>query len=166
MRIAGLIKNDVVNGYDVCVSVWTQGCPFRCKECHNPQTWDFEGGENVDEADFIEEVCNLIIKNDIQRNLSILGGEPLCEQNLPFVNRLVRTVKAAFPTIMVFIWTGYIWEELNIEQMGCVVKADVLIDGRYDLNKRDITLPYRGSNNQRVIGIQKTLKTKEIVLFK
>ena len=93
MKIAGLIRNDVVNGYDVCVSVWVQGCPFHCEGCHNPQTWDFDGGIEVEEDEFIEEVIESIKRNGVRRNLSLLGGEPLCKQNYPFVKKLIMSVR-------------------------------------------------------------------------
>lgn len=159
MKIAGLIRNDVVNGYDVCVSVWVQGCPFHCDGCHNPQTWSFGAGIEVEEDDFIKEVIAAIGKNGIQRNLSLLGGEPLCEQNYPFVKKLIKAVKKEYPNIKVFIWTGYEWENLTAEQIGVVSLADVLVDGQFELRKRDITLPFRGSSNQRIIDINKTFES-------
>lgn len=164
MRIAGLIKNDVVNGYDVCVSLWTQGCPFHCKECHNPQTWDFEGGTLAFEGDLIEEIKKAISENGIQRNLSILGGEPLCQSNMEFVNKLVFAIREAYPTILIFIWTGYTYEEL-VDKSDLLSKINVLIDGRYEHEQRDLSLPLRGSRNQRVIDIQKTLSKGEVVLW-
>ncbi len=163
MKIAGLIRNDVVNGFDVCVSVWVQGCPFRCDGCHNPQTWDFTDGIEVEEDEFIDKVISSINMNNVQRNLSLLGGEPLCKQNYLFVKKLINTVKDKFPDIKVFIWSGYTWETLTREQMRVVVLADTLIDGQFNLKYRDITLPFRGSKNQRVIDIKKSLETNSVV---
>jgi len=163
MKIAGLIRNDVVNGYDVCVSVWVQGCPFHCDGCHNPQTWSFGTGIEVEEDAFIEEVIAAIGENGINRNLSLLGGEPLCEQNYVFVKKLINDVKKQYPDIKIFIWTGYKWEDLTREQLRVVVLADSIIDGQFELRKRDITLPFRGSSNQRIINVKKTLETGAIV---
>lgn len=163
MKIAGLIRNDVVNGYDVCVSVWVQGCPFHCDGCHNPQTWSFGTGIEVEEDAFIEEVIAAIGENGIKRNLSLLGGEPLCEQNYPFVGKLIRIVKDKYPSIKVFIWTGYEWENLSDEQRDVAMLADSIVDGQFELRKRDITLPFRGSSNQRIINVKKTLETGTIV---
>lgn len=165
MRIAGLIKNDVVNGYDVCVSLWTQGCPFHCQGCHNPETWAFEGGIYVEEDQLIQDIDKAISLNGIQRNLSILGGEPLCKANYLFVFRLLQYIKRKYPTILVFIWTGYTWETLTREQRKVVLWANYLIDGQYIQEERDITLPYRGSKNQRIIDVHKTLDKNEIVLW-
>ena len=163
MKIAGLIRNDVVNGYDVCVSVWVQGCPFHCDGCHNPQTWSFGTGIEVEEDAFIEEVIAAIGENGINRNLSLLGGEPLCEQNYVFVKKLINDVKKQYPDIKIFIWTGYKWEDLTREQFRVVVLADSIIDGQFELRKRDITLPFRGSSNQRIINVKKTLETGNVV---
>lgn len=163
MKIAGLIRNDVVNGYDVCVSVWVQGCPFHCDGCHNPQTWSFGTGIEVEEDAFIEEVIAAIGENGVNRNLSLLGGEPLCEQNYPFVDKLIRIVKDKYPSIKVFIWTGYEWENLSDEQRNVAILADSIVDGQFELRKRDITLPFRGSSNQRIINIKKTIETGNVV---
>lgn len=163
MKIAGLIRNDVVNGYDVCVSVWVQGCPFHCDGCHNPQTWSFGTGIEVDEDIFIQKVIAAIGQNGVQRNLSILGGEPLCEQNYIFVKKLIKAVKSQYPDIKVFIWTGYKWEDLTREQLRVVCFADSIIDGQFELRYRDITLPFRGSSNQRIINVKKTLESNSVV---
>lgn len=163
MRIAGLIRNDVVNGYDVCVSVWVQGCPFHCDGCHNPQTWSFGLGIEVEEDDFIHQVISAIGDNNIQRNLSLLGGEPLCEQNAPFVEKLINEVRKVYPNIRVFIWTGYKWEDLTSDQMRVVGLSDIIIDGEFQLQLRDISLPFRGSSNQRIIDVTDSIRTGLIV---
>lgn len=162
MHYAGIIKNDVVNGYDVCVSFWSQGCPNGCPGCHNPETWDFNGGIEKDGDLLISEVIKAITNNGIQRNLSFLGGEPLCDQNIEFTKRMIDEVRHTFPNIMIFVWTGYLFKNIDKTVLNNI---DVLIDGKFDVDKRDITLPYRGSTNQRVIDVQKTLKTGEIVLW-
>lgn len=181
MKYAGIINNDVVNGQDVCVSYWCQGCRFRCPGCQNPQTWDFDGGIDGKEQDIIQKVIESISKNGIQRNLSILGGEPLCDENLYFTYRLIKAVKKQYPNIRIFIWTGYKWEDLiaycnkqlitvysqNATRLKAILcETELLIDGKYDATHRDISLPFRGSNNQRIIDVQKTLKKgNEIVLW-
>lgn len=165
MRIAGLIKNDVVNGYDVCVSLWTQGCPFHCTGCHNPQTWDPNGGQAVDEKELIGEIDKALSKNNVKRNLSILGGEPLCDTNAEFIERLINHVREVYPDIIIFIWTGYKWEEIIDVHKSILDKINVLIDGQYIYEQRDITLPYRGSKNQRVIDVKKTLEANKIILW-
>ena len=101
MKYAGLIKNDIVNGEGVCVSFWAQGCPFKCKGCHNPQTWDFDGGEDLPH-DIKGQIVKAISDNNITRNFSILGGEPLCPQNISLVRDILLAVKTAYPHIKVF----------------------------------------------------------------
>ena len=148
MKYAGLIKNDIVNGEGVCVSFWTQGCPFKCKGCHNPQTWDFDGGEDLPN-DIKGQIVKAISDNNITRNFSILGGEPLCEQNIELVKEILLAVKTAYPHIKVFLWTGYELED--IKDTLILEKVDVLITGPYIEEQRDITLPLRGSYNQKVL---------------
>lgn len=148
MKYAGLIKNDIVNGEGVCVSFWTQGCPFKCKGCHNPQTWDFDGGKDLPN-DIKGQIVKAISDNNITRNFSILGGEPLCEQNIELVKEILLAVKAAYPHIKVFLWTGYELED--IKDTFILEKVDVLITGPYIEEQRDITLPLRGSYNQKVL---------------
>lgn len=147
MRYAGLLKNDFINGEGVCVSVWLQGCPFHCEGCHNPSTWDVEGGKEIDEETFIDEILEAIRANGIQRNLSILGGEPLAKWNRDFTNRLAFLAKKRYPNIKVFVWTGYLLEEIKPHVNSLI---DVIIDGRFILKQRDITLKLRGSKNQNI----------------
>ena len=166
MHYAGIIKNDVVNGQDVCVSFWSQGCPNGCPGCQNPETWDFEGGLEKDKDALINEVLEALVKNGVQRNLSILGGEPLCKQNIGFTQDLLLKVKNKFPDIKVFVWTGYTYEELlKKETVDYILFIDYLIDGKFEIDKRDITLPLKGSGNQRIIDVKRTLVTGEIVLW-
>lgn len=154
MRYAGLNKNDFTDGKGVCVSFWTQGCPHHCPHCHNPQTWDFNGGLPLP-TDIEEQIINAIKANNILRNFSILGGEPLCPENIELVNKIISKVRQEYPTIKIFIWTGYTIEELNKRNdsiiQNILSNINVLIDGRYIDAERDITLPLRGSKNQRIL---------------
>lgn len=156
MKYAGLMENDFTDGSGVCVSLWTQGCPHHCPGCHNPETWDFEGGYEVPD-NIRGQIIKAISANGITRNFSILGGEPLCEQNLDFVYNVISAVRIAYPNIKIYIWSGYILEELtkknNPKIIEILKKANYLIDGRYIDELRDITLPLRGSSNQRIIKL-------------
>ena len=158
MKYAGLMENDFTDGCGVCVSLWTQGCPHRCPGCHNPETWDFDGGYEVPD-DIRGEIVKAISANGITRNFSILGGEPLCEENLDFVLNIITAVRTAYPDIKIYIWSGYTYAELisqdNPKIINILKQADVLIDGRYEKDKRDVTLPLRGSSNQNVIYLDK-----------
>lgn len=148
MKYAKIIKDDMINGEGVCTSFWTQGCPHHCPGCHNPETWNFYGGYEKESEILITEVLNMIEANGIQRNLSILGGEPLCQENVDFVCKLAAAAKEKYPNIKIYVWTGYLLENLKPEWLKNI---DVLIDGKFEIDKRDITLKLRGSSNQRVL---------------
>ena len=152
MRYAGIIENDVVNGEDICLSYWTQGCPHKCEGCHNPETWNFNCGKEDSKENILNKILTLLNKNNIHRNLSILGGEPLCDENIDFTMEILKQVKQKYPSIKTFVWTGYTYEELCKLYKDIIFdNIDVLIDGKYDKNQRDITLKLRGSKNQRVL---------------
>lgn len=165
MNYADIKYNDIANGIGVCLSYWTQGCPFHCKGCHNPDTWDFEGGKVDTEENIINTIITKISDNNIIRNFSILGGEPLCDDNFDFVSELVNSVREVYPNILIFVWTGNIYESLIEKEKykDFLYKIDYLIDGIYIEKQRDITLFLRGSSNQRVIDIKKTLENNEII---
>lgn len=158
MRYAGIIKNDVAAGQGVCVTFFVQGCDFHCKGCHNPQTWDFEGG-----YEFTQETINNIITalkaNGVQRNFCVMGGEPLHPDNRFLTNLVISEVKKAYPDIKVYLWTGYVYEKLVDKDekllQNIFRNVDVLIDGPFIMEERDITLPMRGSRNQRIIELHK-----------
>ena len=153
-KYAGLITNDFANGIGTCVSFWTQGCPHHCLGCQNPETWSFNGGKDVP-ADIQEQIIKAISTNNIIRNFSVLGGEPLCEENLEEVDKIITSVRTAFPQIKIFVWTGYLLEELkekNNNKINHILsQIDVLIDGPYIEAERDITLKLCGSKNQRIL---------------
>ena len=152
MRYAGIIENDVVNGEGICLSYWTQGCPHKCDGCHNPETWNFNGGKEDSKENILNKILTLLNKNNIHRNLSILGGEPLCDENIDFTMEILKQAKQKYPNIKTFVWTGYTYEELCKLYKNIIFdNIDVLIDGKYDKNQRDITLKLRGSKNQRIL---------------
>lgn len=166
MRLAGLKLNDCVDGEGISVSLWTQGCPHRCKGCHNPETWDFNGGYEDETNNIRGQIVKALSANNIQRNFSILGGEPLCEQNKEDVLSILICVRMAYPHIKIFLWTGYTYEEL-IDKNDIIInnilsKVDVLIDGPFIEEQRDISLYLRGSHNQRVIDL-KQMREKNII---
>lgn len=169
MRIAGLLKNDMVDGLGFSVSLWTQGCPFRCNGCHNPETWDFTGGMVVNRDKLIDEIITSLIANEVQRNFSVLGGEPLALQNCDDVNVIISAVRKVYPNIKIILWTGFTWEKLidmNEPLVNSILsQIDILIDGQFELDKRDVTLWLRGSSNQRVIDVQKSLAAGAVNLF-
>lgn len=157
MRYADVIWNDIAAGDGLCVSFYTQGCPHHCPGCHNPQTWDFEGGKEFP-ASLLDELIIRLNAQGIQRPLCILGGEPLCNENLFLTNLLVSTVKEKSPHTKILIWTGYTYEELekngSPHMKNILANVNTIIDGPYIQEERDITLKMRGSRNQRIIDIQ------------
>ena len=156
MQYAGIIKNDTAAGEGINVTFFVQGCHFHCKGCHNPETWDFLGGKEFTN-DTLTEIINAIRANGIQRNFSIMGGEPLCPENLFLTVLLIKTVKEEFPNIKIYVWTGYTLEELvkikDKKILYVLNNADYLIDGPFIEEQRDITLAMRGSTNQRIINL-------------
>lgn len=157
MKYAGLIKNDIAAGPGLCVSFYTQGCPHRCAGCHNPETWDFDGGLEF-RPEVIEEIIKALTDRGLKHNLCILGGEPLCPANEFLTMLVILEVKKKLPTVPVYIWTGYTIEELlqyGSNHIKDILKnTDYLIDGRYDENLKDLTLKMRGSSNQRIINMK------------
>ena len=164
-RISTIKPNDIANGKGIVVSVWFQGCPFHCKGCHNPQTWNFNDGEEFTQ-EHIDKVLGYMEVNNINRNLSILGGEPLCPPNVEGALELCRVFKEKYPNKIIYLWTGYTLEEFNDIQMEVLRYIDVLIDGRFEIDKRNLSLKFRGSSNQRVIDVKKTLTEGKIILYK
>lgn len=153
-KYAGLMTNDFVNGEGVCVSYFAQGCPHRCKGCFNPETWDFNGGKDLPD-DIRGQIIKAICANGITRNFSVLGGEPLCEENVEEVENIIIGVRAAFPNIKIFVWTGYTLEQLTIKNNphvnNILTHIDILIDGPFIESQKDLTLKLRGSKNQRIL---------------
>ena len=153
MRYAGIIKNDFSAAPGTSVTFFTQGCPRRCEGCHNPETWDFEGGEEVTH-DTILEVIEAITANGLHRNLCIMGGEPLCPENQFLTNLIINAVKEKLPDTKIYLWTGYYLEDLDMSNnriKSILEQVDCLIDGPYDKTKRDVSLFMRGSSNQRIL---------------
>ena len=170
MKYSGIIYHVVVSGPGFFLTFFTSGCPHHCPGCHNPETWDENYGyEFTDET--IREIVDSIHKNGIERGLAIQGGEPLYHHNLEIVDRVITAVKAVYPSTPVYIWTGDIYEHheqdarYNPTLRHILSLTDVLIDGPYQEDKRDITLYLRGSSNQRIIDVQQSLQKGETVLL-
>lgn len=163
MRIAGLKLNDCIDGEGISVSLWTQGCPHRCLGCHNPETWDFEGGYEDETNNLRGKIIKALTANGIKRNFSVLGGEPLCRENVEDVLTIISCVKVALPDTKIYLWTGYTYEylmTLNNKYINDILsKIDVLIDGPFIQEQRDLSLHLRGSRNQRVIDLKSMRET-------
>lgn len=160
MRYASINFNDITAAPGLCVTVFLQGCPHHCPGCHNPTTWDFNGGEEFT-AETMTAIIGGLNAQNIQRNLCIMGGEPLAPQNTFLTNMIINEVKLRYPDIKIYVWTGYTYEEIQLlcdsHVKHILEQADYLIDGRYIEELRDITLEMRGSSNQRIIDLKEKL---------
>ena len=156
MKYAGLIRNDFSAAPGVSTTFFVQGCPFHCEGCHNKDTWDFGGGKEFT-PQTLDDIINALTANNISRNLCIMGGEPLCQENQFLTHLIIKTVKEQLPKTKIYIWTGYLYEDLlknpNPHLEEILSLSDVLIDGPYIASLRDITLQMRGSSNQRIIEL-------------
>lgn len=164
------------NGIGFRTVLWVHGCTIGCSRCHNPQLWDFNSGIPFTE-DTMEELLSDLSKPYIA-GLTLSGGHPLEPQNLPEVYKIIKRVKAEYPSKDIWLYTGYEWKqimekdkfhedhEINSPSPLDVVRlCDVLVDGNYQDDKRDISLAWRGSTNQRVIDIPKSLQQGKVVLW-
>lgn len=153
VRIAGIVRESIVDGNGIRFVVFTQGCPHHCEGCHNPQSHDFDGGYDCD----IEKIMTEIEKDPILSGVTFSGGEPFCQPE-PLAE-LGKMVKAKGLSLIVY--TGYLFEDLLKMSDSNVLKliklADYIVDGRFELDKRDLSLRFRGSSNQRIIDVQKSL---------
>lgn len=158
MKYAGIIKNDMSAAPGISLSFFTQGCPHRCKGCQNPETWDFNGGKEFTPGT-LNEIISGLTANGIQRNLCVMGGEPLCDENAFLTYLVVKEVKEKVPEAKIYIWSGYTYEQLqrasHPQVQNTLELADYLIDGPYIEEERDITLVMRGSRNQKIIDLSK-----------
>ena len=163
MRYNKVRKMDISNGPGVRVSIFMQGCTFKCKNCFNPETHDFKGGtEFTDET--IDKVLSLAELDNI-KGLSVLGGEPMHPVNIDGTMKLVKAFKEKYPNKSVWVWSGFLYDDIIERNKEIFNYIDVLVDGQYDDSLHDPTLKWRGSSNQRVIDIEKTKKNGKITLF-
>ena len=153
MRFSKIKDNDIANGIGITLSIWTQGCPHHCGGCFNKETWDFNLGK-----EFTNDDLNYIISNidsfNVKRNLSVLGGEPLCPQNVEGVINLCKEFKKVYPDKLIYLWTGYTIEEFNQKQKQILEYVDFIIDGKFEEAKKNLNLKLRGSSNQRILDVK------------
>ncbi len=150
----------MLNGDGLRVVLWVAGCAHACPECHNPVTWDPEGGLPFDEAarqEIYEE-----LEKDYVSGITFSGGDPLHPANMQGVTELARQIRSDFPDKTIWLYTGSTWDE--VRDLEVIRYVDVLVDGPFREDEKDSTLHWKGSTNQQVIDVQKTLKTGEVVL--
>lgn len=185
MRFASIRNLDISNGEGVGVSLFVQGCDRHCFNCFNPDTWDFNGGK-----EWTEETKNKFIKlidRPYINRISVLGGEPLAEQNLDEVLSLIKEIRISLPDKTIWLYTGFRWnyimnyqpvetddfdyieesynDGLMEKRKRIISLCDVVIDGEYIDEQKDLTLKWRGSKNQRVIDVKQSLAQNKIVLY-
>ncbi|MEG1458879.1 MAG: anaerobic ribonucleoside-triphosphate reductase activating protein [Acetivibrio sp.] len=171
MNYAAIKKTDVANGPGLRVSLFVSGCTHHCRECFNKEAWDFDYGDL-----FTEETIETILKNlnhDYIAGLSLLGGEPFEQKNQQGLLPLLRRVKEEFPQKDIWCYTGY---DLEKEVKGYMMEEwketkemvsyiDILVDGKFEVENKDLTLRFRGSTNQRIIKLQESLRKNKIILW-
>jgi anaerobic ribonucleoside-triphosphate reductase activating protein len=181
MNYHNITTDDMNNGEGLRVVLWLSGCNHHCKGCQNTQTWDENSGIKFDisaKNEIFEE-----LSKDYISGITFSGGDPLHENNLEKVLMLVNQIRLLFPTKTIWLYTGYTWENIMYSRMPhppkytakeflqwnqrneIVSSIDVLVDGRYEEDKRDVLLHWRGSSNQRVIDVKESLKQDKIVLY-
>ena len=160
MRYHNITTDDMLNGDGLRVVLWVSGCSHCCEDCQNPLTWDPNGGLPFDEA-AKEEVFAELEKNYIS-GITLSGGDPLYPGNRMDIRNLVKEIREKYPKKTIWMYTGYEWE--IVRSFDILKYVDVLVDGEYEKDKRDTQLHWRGSSNQRVIDVQESLKTGNVVL--
>lgn len=160
MKYNTIRQLDIANGPGCRVSLFVQGCSFNCPGCFNTVARDFAGGKEF--TDQTLELLLELLKPDHVSGLSILGGEPLHPQNREATLSLVKRIKKVYPEKSIWLWTGYLLEEVFEDLVDSEI--DVVVDGQFKEELKDLRLKYRGSSNQRVIDLQETIKTGEIIL--
>ena len=156
MNYLEITKCDISNGKGVGVCLWVSGCDLQCKGCHNQCSWDYNAGKPFDEA-AKNELFEALSQPWVQR-FTITGGHPFAPQNVETVVELLKEIWLNFPNIQIWAYTGYLYEQMKKEWLECI---DVLVDGPYVEEQRDITLDFRGSANQRVIQLKPTTNYSE-----
>jgi anaerobic ribonucleoside-triphosphate reductase activating protein len=184
MNYHDIKKCDMLNGDGIRISLWVSGCEHNCNQCQNPQTWNIDSGILFDE-EAGKELLEALEKDYIS-GITFTGGDPLHENNLEDVLNLVNKIRILLPNKTIWLYTGYTWEEIwehnlsgtdlygkpwtgwsidRCHRQDILRQCDVLVDGRYEEDKKDITLKWRGSANQRVIDIQQSIKDNQIRLY-
>lgn len=160
MRYHNITKDDMLNGDGLRVVLWVSGCSHCCRECHNPITWDPNGGLLFDETAKQEIFTELA--RDYISGITFSGGDPLYYSNRLDVSKLIREIREKFPEKTIWLYTGFLWE--TIDSLEVMKDIDVLVDGEFEVEKKDAKLHWRGSSNQRVIDVPASRAAGKIIL--
>lgn len=161
MRYHNITKDDMLNGEGLRVVLWVAGCSHGCPGCHNPVTWDIHGGIPFNEEAW-EEIQEEL-KKDYVSGLTLSGGDPLHPDNRQEIGSLAGRVKELYPQKTIWLYTGYLWEE--IEELPWLRAVDVVVDGEFMIDQKDGSLHWKGSANQRVIDVKRSLEQGRAVLY-
>ena len=160
MRYHNITKDDMLNGDGLRTVLWVAGCSHGCKNCHNPITWDICGGIPFDEA--AKEEIFAELRQSYTSGITFSGGDPLHMENREDVGALIEEIHRAFPEKTIWVYTGYLWEE--VKDLPYMAHVDVLVDGKFVEELKDATLHWKGSSNQRVIDAKASLAAGTVVL--
>ena len=161
MNYAAITKQDMLNGDGIRVTLWVQGCNRYCKGCHNPETWDRCLGQPWTEES--EQELFEALDKDYISGITYSGGNCLEEYNTEVVTDIAKKIKEKFPNKTQWLYTGFVWEE--VKDLEIMKYIDILVDGPYIEEQRDISLKWRGSSNQRCIDVKKSLESNEVILY-
>jgi len=165
MKIAGFYDESISNGEGWRAVLFVSGCPHNCPGCHNKAAQDFNYGQEFNKEEIIYKIKN----NSILKEITISGGEPLCKENIKEVHNFIKEVKGIKPGFNVWCYSGYTFDELlerNDEATNnCLKDIDVLVDGEFEIEKKDPRLKFRGSSNQRILDVKNSLKTHKVVEY-
>lgn len=161
MRYHNITKDDMLNGSGLRVVLWVSGCVHCCPHCQNPITWDPNGGLPFTEAER-QEIFRELDKDYIS-GITFSGGDPLHIQNITEVTALARKIRREYPQKTIWLYTGYLWEEVKDQEI--IAYLDVLADGEFQLEKKELGLQWVGSSNQRVIDVKKSLDQGRVILW-
>lgn len=173
MKYADYYDCDICNGNSVGMSLFVSGCPFHCKDCFNPEAWDYDYGKEW--TDEVEENFLKKVGRDYIKRVTFVGGSPLCDNNIEAVYDLVQKIRNIYPNKQIWIYTGYVFEDIinnkfytKEEGLRKIIlnDIDVLVDGPFECDKRDLSLAFRGSSNQRIIDVKKSLDENRVVLWR
>lgn len=159
IKYADIVNNSVVDGIGIRVTAFLQGCPFSCKDCHNPALQPTEGGKEISERDFVELLTREI--TPVHKGITFSGGDPFLQGDA--LDEVISMIREKVPSLDVWVYTGYTFEELRY--LPIIKKIDVLVDGQFECEKKDLNLAFRGSSNQRIIDVHRSLKENQIVLL-
>ena len=160
MNYHNITKQDMLNGDGLRVVLWVSGCNHKCKECQNPETWDECGGIPFD--DYSKQELFDELDKDFVAGITFSGGDPLYPQNREEVGNLMQEIHKLYPNKTIWLYTGYTYEQ--VKNLPYIKYIDVMVDGPYIPSMKELDLKWKGSSNQRVIDVKKTIEKGEIVL--